>query len=178
MFEPKADKAQWRLIYDLLADLPVGGTVTYDAMSEAIGQDIRANRGPIYRATKQLEEEHRRTIISVPRIGYRIAQAAEHEDLARSHHKRARKQVAKSYRKLHSADRAALTPEQRHRFDRLEVTVSRQADMIRRLDARVTRHDTAIKDGRRTTKELEARVADLAERMTRAGITTGEAASQ
>lgn len=172
MFEPKADVAQWRLVYDTVRTLSIGDTIPYERLSEVLARDFTADRGPIYRAITELEREDKRTLDVVPRVGYRVVDAPEHERLARRHHRRSRRQLGKAHSKLASADRARLNPEQRAKFDALELTVSRHEDMIRRLDGRVEKHDAAIKDNRRTTKELEARVDELAERLARAGIET------
>jgi len=168
--------AQWRIVYDAVAALNIGDTVTYEQLSEMLGRPFADDRGPIYRAMTELERENRRTLDVVPRVGYRVVDAPEHEKLARRHHKRSRRQLKKAHSKLASADRARLTPEERAKFDALELTVSRHEDMIRRLDSRVEKHETAIKDNRRTTKELEARVDELAERLARAGIELPEKA--
>lgn len=175
MFETKADRAEWRIVYDAAAALEVGDMLTYQALDELLDRSFVNDRTPLYRAMTELERENLRTLDNVPRVGYRVVEASEHERLARRHHRKSRRQLSKSFGKLHSADRSRLTEEERRRVDRLEATVSRHADMIRRIDSRVEQHDAAIKAGRRTTKELEARLDELAERMHRAGIEVPEA---
>ena len=152
MFEPKGPQPLWELVYDRIRTLSVGDTITYAELSRILGgRGIEACRAPLYKAMQVLEREDKRTLDNVRDTGYRVVEAVEHERLARRHHRKSHRQLRKALGKVQSADRSKLTPEERRRFDRMEITLSRQADMIRRLDAKVERIDQAIKDARRST---------------------------
>ena len=139
MFEPKGEKPEWEMLYDFLKQVGKGEVVEYQQLSNALGRDLLKSRTPIYKAMQRLEAQDNRSLANVPGVGYRITTAQEHEGLARSHHLRSRRQLKKSHSKIKSADRTELSREERQRFDALEMAVKQQADMLRRLESRVTR---------------------------------------
>jgi chromosome segregation ATPase len=175
MFKPKGDHPQWQTIYDHIADMQIGDIVK-DADLHNLLPD--APKGSITsawaRAVKQMEDEHSRTFARVRTVGYRMVEAAEHEDLARGQHRRAKRRLGAARRKLHSADRSLLTPEQRRRIDALEDHVSAQQEMIRRLDARIERTEAGLRQVRREqridTAELSDRIDRLSTLLRRHGI--------
>lgn len=176
MFKTKGDQAEWVTVYEALAALPVGETLTYEQLDEALSRDFRQDRGPIYRATRQLERDDHRTVCAVRNVGYRIVEAREHEALARNHHKRSRRQLKKAVAKAASADRTALTAEERKRIDGLEMSLRQHSQMIRRLEARDEQRAQEIKALRREKNadvaELSERVDRLAALLDRHGVTT------
>ncbi len=164
MFETKNNVAEWRIVYDALAKLGVGDTLDFDQLDELLGRDFRDDRGPIYRAMKELEANDKRTVDSVRGVGYRVVEAREHEGLARRHHKRSRRQLGKAVAKAASADRSAMTAEERKRIDGMEMSLRQHAQMIRRLSERDEQREQQIKTLRRDTT---ADVAALSERVDR-----------
>lgn len=164
MFETKGTRAEWVLVYEALTKLGVGDTLPFEDLDALLGRDFRNDRNPIYRATKELEVNDKRTVDSVRGVGYRIVEAREHEGLARRHHKRSRRQLTKAVAKAASADRAALTVEERKRIDGMELSLRQHAQMIRRLSERDEQREQQIKTLRRDTN---ADVAALSERVDR-----------
>ncbi len=156
LFKPKAELPQWKMVYDELQMLNVGETIEYEALAAAVGFDVRSNRSPIYKAQRVLETEQHRTIANVLGVGYRVVEALEHETLARKHHKRSKKQLSKATARIRSADRSKLSAEDRKRFDAIELNLSRQSEMIRRLDNRVQQVESAVKESRAQQAELRA----------------------
>ena len=118
------------------------------------------------RAQQELESAHQRTLACVRNVGYRIVEANEHEGLARHHHKKSRRQLKKASRRLSSADRSALTTEEAERVDRLESTVARHSDLLRRLDRRTETLETAVdaKADAAATEDRLSRIEDLLRR--------------
>ena len=174
MFETIGDKAQWALVYDALAGLEVGKTLTYEELDLILKRDFREDRSPIYRAAKQLENEDHRTVVSVRNQGYRVVEAREHEALARHHHKKSRRQLGKAVAKAASADRSALTTDERKRIDGLEMSLRQHSQMIRRLEQRDEQREAQIKALKRDTSadvaELSERVDRLSELLERHGV--------
>ncbi len=173
-FQTKGDRPEWQIVYDHLRTLNVGDTVTYATLDRLLGRDFTPDRSPIYRATKQLEADDRRTLANVPNVGYRVVTAVEHEDLARHHHKKSRRQMKRALRRIQSADRSQLDADQIRRFDAVELTLSRHADAIRRLDARVAKTEQAIQAAAGDQAATAAQVEKLTAALQRHGITVDD----
>ncbi|MEU6725576.1 hypothetical protein ABZ917_17865 [Nonomuraea wenchangensis] len=164
MFEVKGDQPEWRMIYSTILALDVDDVIKYADLDDVLGRDFLQDRSPIYRAISELEKTDHRTLTNVRGVGYRVAAASEHEGLARAHHQRSRRQMKKAVNKAASADRKALTPDQRKRIDSLEMSLRQHSQMIRRLELRDEQRAAEIKALRR---EKNADVAELSERVDR-----------
>lgn len=168
MFETKADTAQWRMVYARISGMGIGDVIKYDELTGLLPDAAEGSiRGAFYRAVRECEDEQHRTFDCVRGIGYRMVAAAEHERLARSKHKRAKRQLKGAWRKAHSADRSKLTPDERRRLDAMEDHLGRQQEMIRRLEGRVAAVEGDLKVARRTQKENTAEVADRLDKLTK-----------
>ncbi len=161
------------MVYDAMQGLDVGDVLTYAAIAQALGADMfrPAHRSPFYRAANVWGAEQQRAFMAVPNLGYRVVEPAEHEIMARYKHRRSRRQLNKGREVLHRADRSALNPEEVERFDRLEHTMGRQLDMIRRLDARQVKTERVVQASRQEITATAERVAVLEEALRRHGIT-------
>lgn len=170
MFEVKGDIPQWQMIYNALVPLKVNDTVTYEELSDALGVDFLSRRSVLDKAVLELQAHHLRTLINVRGVGYRVAEAAEHETLARQHHRKSRRSLGRSVAKIESADRTKLTREQRTKFDALELQLRQHQQMIKRLDSRVTAVETGVKDTRRVQEDADARISELFDLLKKHGI--------
>lgn len=182
MFETKADRPQWAIIYDRLASMQIGETIKYDELTGLLPDaTIETIRGAFYTAVRHIEDDMQRTFDNVRTVGYRMVDAPEHERLARSQHKKAKRRLKSAFRKARSADRSRLDPDQRRRLDAIEDHLGRQQDMIRRLDARVTAVETEVKSTKRQQKQDAAAVSErldkLAALLERHGITDKQPAA-
>lgn len=166
-FQPKAEVAEWRMVYGILEGRDFGDVITYAELDQALGRDFRQNRGPLYRAAEELLAEQRRALTAVPNQGYRVVEAREHEDLARADHKSARRKIRRGIRRLSGADRSRLTDAEKARIDLLELGYRRHDQMLRRLDQRVEKQNTEI-------QEVKAQVADLQRTLKARGFTKRE----
>lgn len=166
-FTPKGDLPEWRLVYDRIVNLNVGDTITYDDLAAILGRPFTTARGPMYRAASELLHAHQRAIDNIPGVGYRIVAAAEHEQLSRRQHKAARRRLRRSRDLLTNTDRNQLTPEERERFDRLELQLARQIDFTRRLDGRLSKVEAAIKENRQEQAASAQKVEELSEQVQR-----------
>jgi len=177
MFETKGDTAEWQMVYDVLETMEIDDLISYDRLSEILGRDFLADRGPIYRATRELEIERKRTMANVVNEGYRMVNANEHEGLASHHHRKSRRQMRRSVQRASSADRNLLSADERKRIDQIELNASRQLSMIKRLDARQTVTEKVVRQTRQKVEKVEvdhdataAQVAKLAAALERHGI--------
>jgi uncharacterized coiled-coil protein SlyX len=178
LFTPKGAVAQWRTVYEHLVTLSVGDVVTHDRLVSLLPEAAESSVKPaFYRAVKELEDENSRTFASVRGIGYRMAEAREHESLAQGHHRRSRRQLGKAKRKLVSADRSRLTADEKTRFTALEVHVSQQQDMLRRLSAKQTAMQQIQVKTSGDVAAISEQVSNLTALLERHGITTDAKAS-
>jgi hypothetical protein len=170
VFEARGDQAQWRIVFGKLATMSVGETITHDELAGILPDAAEGSiKGAFYRAVAACETELHRTFASVRGVGYRMAEAREHEGLAKQHHRRARRQLKRSKSKVTSADRTQLTREERARLDALELNLSRQQEMTARLDSRVK---TESRERKAADAELSERVDRLAALLERHGISS------
>lgn len=168
MFEVKGDRAQWRVIYDRLTSMAIGDVIGDEELAELLPDTPEGSiRSAFYRAMKEMEDEHKRSFARVRTVGYKMCEAVEHADLARGHHKRARRQLRTAERKVHSADRSRLSHEERQRFDLMEMNLIQQQEMTKRLEAKVHRE---IRERKADTANLAERVDRLTELLERHGI--------
>lgn len=166
MFEIKGAEPQWATIYGRLRQMSIGDIVSYEELSALLPDAAEGSwRGAFHRAVREMEEQHKRSFDNVRNTGYRMVAANEHERLARAHHKRAKRQLKTSVRKAHSADRSKLTREERARLDAIELNLSRQVELTRRLEGRVERVEAELKDTRRQQKTDTAALADKVDRL-------------
>lgn len=176
MFEATGDRPRWCPIYDLLVTVEPGQVLTYEELSETAGKDIRQCRHRLYAAQKALERNDKRTLECVPRKGYRVVFAGEHERLAGQHRRRARKQIGRARRRVSSADRTQLAQDQRERLDVMASTLAWHENLLSRNAARIEEVDEARKETQRENKAdvaaLSARVEQLAARLDHSGTST------
>lgn len=167
-FEPKGDVAEWQLVYDHIATLDVGDVVTYEKLSELLDREFKTARGPFHKANKELLAEHKRGLLNVKNVGYRVVSAIEHESAARDQHKYAKRRLRASKHWLTNTDRGELPPEVAERFDRIEQSMDRQIDFTRRLDKRVQRVEKALEASRSETADQAQETSDRLEKLTEA----------
>lgn len=160
-FEIKGDMPQWQMVYDVLDRKQIDDIVTYNELTEALGRDFLADRGPFYKAQRHLLEQKLRALAPIPTIGYQVVQATDHERLARKEHRSGRRKIRKAKNLVQHADRTGMAPEVRQKFDALEGTLSRQEDAIRRIDIKTQRHEAAIKAVEQKVESGEDRLARL-----------------
>ena len=173
-FEPKGDVAEWQLVYNHIETLDVGDIVTYEKLSELLGREFKTARGPFHKANRQLLSKHKRGMLNVKNVGYRVVTAEEHELAARDQHKYAKRRMRASKHWLANTDRSELAPEVAERFDRIEGQLDRQIDFTRRLDKRVERVEKALDASRSEAgdqaRETSDRLTKLTEALKRHGI--------
>lgn len=160
-FQPIGDEAMWRPVYDWDKAATAGTIITYDDLAALVGHDVKADRYPIREAMRHLEQDAHKTLAVVRRIGYRVAEPAEHITLARQHQKRARRQTKRALGRTGSVDRSALTVDERARIDALELNLQRQSAFLGRLADRVERVEMDQTGAVVVSEHHEKRIAAL-----------------
>ncbi len=117
-FKPKADKAEWRMIYDgLLSTAEFDTLISYTDFNELLGRKLTANRTPLYRARSELGRMRKKWLEAVPSKGYRVIRANEHMSVANQHKKKARRQLGIMVKVGDCTDLAKLTSSELADFD-------------------------------------------------------------
>lgn len=158
-FMSKGAQAEWKMLYTAVSGAAVDRVFTYDEFDRALGRDFRENRTPLGRVQRELLEKDHRVLSNERGVGYRVARANEHADLAVGQRRRARRAVDKGVKIVSGADHTELTNRERQRLTELEVNLRAQADMLRRTEARV---EVLEKSSRKTDDRLDILVAELA----------------
>lgn len=170
-FEPKGDVAEWRMVYDHLRKLKPGDIVTAEQLEEILGRPLGQNRSPIYRATRELEENNSRTIATVRGVGYRVVAASEHLGLGLSHSSRARRQLRRGLQRAESADRQGLAPSAAARLEAFEATTSRLVEFLGHMSKTVDQQGERIEGLEKNNRETSERVQAVEDALKRHGLT-------
>lgn len=150
-------------VYERLEGMEIEDLVSYAELEQLLGHPAGAQRSALYSAIRRLERDRKRTLACVPNVGYRMVQAAEHENLARVHHKKSQRQLRRAVQKLKSADRTLLDADGRRRIDSLELIVKSQQQAIAHLEVRTERQEQALD----IVRQQAAKAENLADRVAR-----------
>ena len=147
-FETIGPVARWRVIYDLLTEVPVNGVLTYEKMGEALELDPARERTTIQasmtKASRRLEENNLHAVEPVINVGYRVVEVPEHLRLARGQQRKASRALARGRSKVVNVDLRGLDPEVRRAFEAVAIVFSMQMDFNRRMDAGQKRLAAAV----------------------------------
>lgn len=136
--DPKV-KSQRQLIVEVLAQADYGELVTYERLGAPLGlafpRDNEVERKIIIRlvglAGSELENNHEKATISVPKEGYRIAHPRECIDIASQRQERSNRQLRRTKRVLNAANFNLLTESERAMNLEARRLASAQARAIR-----------------------------------------------
>jgi hypothetical protein len=171
MFEPIGDRARWRIVYDLLQKLDVGGILEYTTIGDALNLDPDTDRHAIQmavrRAAKEHEEQDSRALNVVPNIGYRVVEAPEHLQLAQRHQKKSRRSLQRAQSKVVHVDLTGVDAEVRKAFEVTATALSMMADYTRRLDIRQRNLEKIVRTSQDRQDRSEEEIAQLRERLER-----------
>jgi phage shock protein A len=167
-FEPVGDRARWRVLYELLVPLQVGGVLTYDEMATALGLDPRTDRRTVQlamrRAAQELLEVHKRAVDVIPNEGYRIVEPEQHLSLARRHQRKAGNALVRGQSKVVNVDYNRIDPETRKAFEIVAGVFAAQIDFNRRMDVRQDKLEAALAAvTRKTEAQAERTDEEIAE---------------
>jgi biotin operon repressor len=169
-FVPKGDAAEWRAIYGYLVTLAPDTVVTIKKIEELLGRDLGQNRSPVYRAIKELERNHSRTLATVRGTGYRVAQPQEHLGLSLSHSSRARRNLKRGYERSTSADRAMLEPVMAARLEAYEATTSRLIQFLGHMARTIDQQAHRIGEVEQASAQTNERVDAVERALKRHGL--------
>lgn len=170
-FEALGQEARWRAIYALLKPLGVGDVLTYEHMGEVLELDPKDDRNSIrialYRAAREYEQVDKHAVESVPNVGYRVVESAEHLKLAQRRQRRAGRQLKRGHDHVVHVDFNGMDPEVRKGFEVTAHAFSSLIDFNRRLDIRQKRLEKVLTETGQRTERNEAEIAELKDRLAR-----------
>lgn len=136
------------VVCELAACALYGELLPYDLLAEQMGLSDPADRdhvrSAVNRARPRLERDHRRTLVVVPAVGYRVAEPHEHLALSRQHVRKARRSITRGHSKLANVDFAALDEQARQRFAEEEIALAALQAEVDRTRRRQLRRDRTV----------------------------------
>lgn len=144
-FHAKGERPEWRILYDHIVESPLdfGRIITYAELDAALGRRFVANRAPIYRVNRELEESHRQ-LEAVPTVGYRVIAPNEHVRVARGRKQRAQRQMSKALRVAVSTELAPLSAVELSQLDAITTVLRMQQHVLRMHEQRINKHEELI----------------------------------
>lgn len=141
-FEPIGDLARWRQLVPLFVETPRGSTVTHEELAKALDldpeseTDRKAIRAAVRQAAIHLSREHDRSLSAVRGVGYRVARADEHVELASGQQRRSRRALSRAKQHVDHVDLSELSEEGRRIVHAAASALAWQQQQIRKLDLR------------------------------------------
>lgn len=179
--QPIGQLARWRILYNEMATLRPGEILSYEEMGKLLDLDVLNIKDKQVIATsarKAADElrEHERKICQIVRgHGYQLAEAAQVLVLARRHQARAVVEVEAGRAKIEAVDLTGVDVTTARLIEATGMGFARQAMMMRELDVRQDRLESAmaavyatattaitrVDETQTTIEQLNARVAEL-----------------
>lgn len=107
-----------RMLYDALKDVVVGGTVTYSALSEIAGRDVRGDGyGSLTTARRMCQREHQMVFSAVRGVGLRRLDDGQIVDATDGDILRIRRAAKRGVERLACADYKGLPDEKKPMFN-------------------------------------------------------------
>jgi hypothetical protein len=158
------------MIFDEVVTLKPDEVITNERLEEVLGRPLGQNRSPVYRAIKELERNHRRTLATVRGTGYRVVHPEEHLGLALSHSSRARTELKRGIERVEAADRGNLEPSVAARLEAFEATTSRLVEFLGRMAVAVDDQARILAEVKQTAEGTDERVQAVEAALKRHGL--------
>lgn len=149
------------VLCDLVATLPPGELLTFASLQEVltgaldrpftVGQCISA----VCRTRPVLLRQHQRALVLAPRVGYRVAPAAEHRELAEGRKRRADVQLDHALLLLRHVRHEELTREEWQRHSATLQALEAVKQRLEGYERRQRHHEAVLADLRHRVHTLE-----------------------
>lgn len=116
IFEPKNEKPLWQMLHERLVEYEVNEVITFDEITEALGQDAQTSRTAIYRAAKELLKTNNRYLEAVRNVGYKVIDGMDIVDVADFRHTKAKRQIKRASFELKGIATVRLSPDDKKRL--------------------------------------------------------------
>jgi hypothetical protein len=148
-------RAEWRVVYDIVSEGKPDDQFSYALLGSALQTNDRHRvQDAVRRANRELWKRCNRSLVNIPKFGYRILRAVEHEDQATGYQRRSRKQMRSAVAVITATDLSALTDPQRNRTLAVAGVFVNMMRMVDYHSRKLAHHDQLIQD-------LESRITQL-----------------
>jgi hypothetical protein len=159
-FAPKGEVAQWRIIYRLFQDTPVGETITYQTLAAAIDVDATEDRHRVQAAARKagrhLLEVDDRAIEVVPDVGYRAVGAQRQIGMAGNQVERATNSLDRGKELTTHIRMDELSETERQVVQAMALGFAQVAEWARQIGRRVEDHEGRLSDIENELQRLRA----------------------
>lgn len=145
-------RSNTQVVIDLVKDSPPGSLFDYDTLSEALTKDTdtiydrAAVQGIVLRAVRTLQRLYQRTLKNERHLGYRLAHAHEHMELASWRNIKAERQMKMGLHLLTEVRRDEMSENQLKVHDGLLMIQSAMYHQMVAMERRLARNEKAIRD--------------------------------
>lgn len=168
LFEPIGDISRRQLIIDTVGDRAEGDLIKYADLAALLDTDDRTLMQQAVNAAKPgMECAHRKAVVAVRNVGYRIVHASEHLGLARTHQQKSLRQLRRSRSKVDNVDFGKLTDGERAAVTLAATAIGLQLDYMRRNDIRSSRIEKTVETVQSTQERSVSEIAELKRRLAR-----------
>lgn len=142
--------ARWRILYDAMVKLQPGDLITYADMASMLALDLDAVghkamlHGAVRKAAEELLARHRMVFHLVRGRGYQVAKPGQVIEVARVHQTRAFAEIESGHAKIEAIDLSQVDSTTARLIEATGIAFARQAVMMRQLDVRQKRVETAV----------------------------------
>ena len=164
LFVTKADKAQWRFLYDNVKGSNPGEMFTFEKMSAITGFDRKTNRGFVPRANKELLKKHNKMLINVRKEGYKMAPATRQLEHAANRKLRGKRQLDKGLLEAMNIRKEDLSFDEKQRMTHLvnHIQISLRSVRKRNLDT-IKHQEQVIQKQKSGLSQLDIIMAEIEE---------------
>lgn len=166
-FQPIGDKSRRATVIDLIGGVDYDAVVKYEELESELEVDRATVQAAVNAAKPGLEREHRKSVVAVPNIGYRVVRPNEHHGLAVVHQRKSLRSLRRSLSKVNHVDASQLTEGERAAVTLAATGIALQLDYMRRNDIRAKRHEDMITATQQQTDRTADEVSELRERLAR-----------
>jgi hypothetical protein len=169
--QPVGELPRWKLLYEAMAKLKPGDLLSYEEMGELLGLDFLEPRGKqailggARKAAEELRQHERKVFRIVRGLGYQVAQPGQVIELARRHQARAVAEVEAGHAKIEAIDLAQVDVTTARLIEATAMGFARQALIMRQLDVRQDRLETAMAAVTVTAQAAITRVEETSTRV-------------
>lgn len=135
MFKPKGEKPLWKMVFDFVTPMQIGDVVTYEELTEAVGQDITTNRAIVYAANKHLLKDQKRLLVVERSIGYKLVDGMDIMYHAEDRQSMAKRQVRLANFETNNISTIKLTSEEKKKLqDFMSFNANIRAAFAQKID--------------------------------------------
>jgi hypothetical protein len=158
LFQPSRPdgRSDWRVIFDLVADLDYGQEVTHKQLLDELETD---DRGRLYRAVgranRELWKTREKALAVVRGQGYRILRPSEHERLAEAYKRQARTRMGNAVAVMQGTNLSMLDAAAREWAVQVTSGMVLLARVMDEHAAKLARHEQLLDELRAKVERIE-----------------------